>query len=520
MLSIPRSNESSGNNSTGNKSVNSNNNKEKKKGNNKKLIIIYYKKARRLIKKIIRALSIAIVKTQWVNWFHLVLLPVVTLVYIFTYNVMLNRFTTIFAVLTFIFTQFSINIGFHRYFTHKSFEINSTFLKYFLVLLASCTGFDLLNFQINHLQHHRYCDTNKDPHNYRKNFFWAHIGWKLFKSRQVVQLFDQSKMKFLEENQFPKHKLGESLENSDLDTDFDERQHKSSDNDDFLNRKYDDLMISLWQSSYCSLFYLSLGLIMPSIICGYFIDNGRDGYISGLLYAGVLKNALNQQVCFLSNSLGHSLGRKTFDTSLTCRDSGFVNLLTFGEGYNSFHKRFPNEYRGTPSPFVYDPIKWILQILKNLGLVSNLKCASDTLISQLIILEKQKVLDRKRRKLNWGIPTNKLPMITPEHFNELVKRSPEKALIIIDGIVHDVSPFLHNHPGGEVLLTNSIGKNATAAFEGLVYKHSNAARNLLATMRVAVLRDSSNKNGVHIAIKQDTANNSIGDMTLDTADAA
>jgi stearoyl-CoA desaturase (delta-9 desaturase) len=38
------------------------------------------------------------------------------------------------------------------------------------------------------------------------------------------------------------------------------------------------------------------------------------------------------------------------------------------------------------------------------------------------------------------------------------------------------------------LIKSAIGKDATALFNGGVYEHSNAAHNLLSTMRVGVLR--------------------------------
>ena len=56
------------------------------------------------------------------------------------------------------------------------------------------------------------------------------------------------------------------------------------------------------------------------------------------------------------------------------------------------------------------------------------------------------------------------------------------------GVVHDVSDFIKDHPGGKALISSGIGKDATAIFNGGVYNHSNAAHNLLSTMRVGVLR--------------------------------
>ena len=63
-----------------------------------------------------------------------------------------------------------------------------------------------------------------------------------------------------------------------------------------------------------------------------------------------------------------------------------------------------------------------------------------------------------------------------------------RAIIAVAGVVHDVSDFIKEHPGGKALITSGIGKDTTAIFNGGVYNHSNAAHNLLSTMRVGVLR--------------------------------
>lgn len=60
-------------------------------------------------------------------------------------------------------------------------------------------------------------------------------------------------------------------------------------------------------------------------------------------------------------------------------------------------------------------------------------------------------------------------------------------LVIIDSIVHDVTDFISVHPGGPKRRLSSIGKDATDIFNGVVYNHSNAARNLLSSMRLAVI---------------------------------
>lgn len=98
----------------------------------------------------------------------------------------------------------------------------------------------------------------------------------------------------------------------------------------------------------------------------------------------------------------------------------------------------------------------------------------------------QKKIDQKRSKLDWGVPLDQLPVVDWDNF--IAETQSGKALVAIAGVVHDVSIFITEHPGGKTLISSAIGKDATAMFNGGVYTHSNAAHNLLSSMRVGVIR--------------------------------
>ena len=98
----------------------------------------------------------------------------------------------------------------------------------------------------------------------------------------------------------------------------------------------------------------------------------------------------------------------------------------------------------------------------------------------------QKKLDQKRQTLDWGIPLEQLPIIDWEDYQTEAKNG--RALVAVAGVIHDVTAFIKDHPGGKALISSGIGKDATAIFNGGVYNHSNAAHNLLSTMRVGVIR--------------------------------
>ena len=95
----------------------------------------------------------------------------------------------------------------------------------------------------------------------------------------------------------------------------------------------------------------------------------------GLLVAGVLRAAMLLQATFCVNSLAHLVGRGA-TTESSARDSVVTALVTFGEGYHSYHHRFPFDYRNGIRWWQYDPSKWLIWSLAGLRLVSRVRTAS------------------------------------------------------------------------------------------------------------------------------------------------
>ena len=93
-------------------------------------------------------------------------------------------------------------------------------------------------------------------------------------------------------------------------------------------------------------------------------------------------------------------------------------------------------------------------------------------------------LQEQGEDLKWPKSSNDLPVISWDDFQAEAK---ERSLIAIHGFIHDASSFAEDHPGGAHLIKRAIGTDATTAFFGGVYDHSNAAHNLLAMMRVGIL---------------------------------
>ena len=71
------------------------------------------------------------------------------------------------------------------------------------------------------------------------------------------------------------------------------------------------------------------------------------------------------------------------------------------------------------------------------------------------------------------LPSQGLTYVSP-----VQEQSKKRPLILISGFIHDATGFIEEHPGGPHLIVKFIGKDATTAFFGGVYDHSNAAHNV------------------------------------------
>jgi stearoyl-CoA desaturase (delta-9 desaturase) len=341
-------------------------------------------------------------------------------------------------VITQLLTGFEI-LGYHRLWSHRSYKAKLPLRIFLAAAGAGAVEGSARWWSAGHRSHHRYTDTDKDPYSVRKGLLYSHLGWMVMK-------------------QNPK-RIGRT---------------------DITDLNEDPVVV--WQHKNYLKSVLFMGVILPTLVCGL----GWGDWLGGYVYAGILRIFFIQQATFCVNSLAHWLGDQPFDDRNSPRDHVITALVTLGEGYHNFHHEFPSDYRNAIQWWQYDPTKLFIKAMSLIGLAYDLNTFRSNEIEKGRLQQMQKKLDAKRATLDWGVPLEQLPVISWDDFVAEAKNG--KALVAIAGVIHDVGDFIKEHPGGKALITSAIGKDATAIFNGGVYLHSNAAHNLLSTMRVGVIR--------------------------------
>jgi len=244
----------------------------------------------------------------------------------------------------FIATGLSITLGYHRLFSHLTFQAAMPVRLFTLLFGAAAFEDSALSWCADHRRHHKHVDHDEDPYDIRKGFWHAHIGWLLF--RQVPD----TPLTWVRDLQKDK--------------------------------------LVVWQHKYYVPLGIGIGFVLPTLIG--LLYGGWVGALGGFLIAGVARIVFVHHMTFCINSLCHWTGKRPYSTKCSARDSFVMALFTFGEGYHNFHHEFQHDYRNGVKPWQWDPTKWTIRALEFVGLAKNLRSVPKVKILQAEIAEQRR----------------------------------------------------------------------------------------------------------------------------------
>jgi len=266
---------------------------------------------------------------EWSTALFLIITPIIAVVGtpLYIVNVGFQWPLFLFALVFAAATNLSITAGYHRLFSHKSYDAHPIAKALFLLIGASAFQGSALKWSSDHRRHHAHIDGEKDPYNINEGFWYAHMGWLFWKESVSLKI------------QAP-----------DLEKDW---------------------MVKAQNDYYVPLaIFMAFGV--PTLI-GWAMGSA----LGGLLIAGVLRVVVTQHSTFFVNSLCHTLGKQTYSKEISARDSIFVAFLTHGEGYHNFHHKFQIDYRNGIKWYHWDPTKWTIRTLNWMGLATKLRQISN-----------------------------------------------------------------------------------------------------------------------------------------------
>uniref|UniRef100_A0A1B6DKD3 Fatty acid desaturase domain-containing protein n=1 Tax=Clastoptera arizonana TaxID=38151 RepID=A0A1B6DKD3_9HEMI len=241
-------------------------------------------------------------KICWRNLFILAYFHTASLYAIYLIFTEAKWQTIAFVTILYIMARLGVTAGLHRLWAHRSYKANTplkTILMFFTILAFEGRAFVWVR---DHRVHHKYQETDADPHNAARGFWFSHIGWSIQRKHPMVA------------------EKGKGIDVSDL---------------------YKDKLIMFQKKYFWQLMSL-FGFFLPTIVPNYFW--GESLSIAWHI-AVCLRIILSFHATFLINSAAHLYGNRPYDVNLYARENRMVSVVALGEGWHNYHHAFPWDYK-------------------------------------------------------------------------------------------------------------------------------------------------------------------------------
>jgi fatty-acid desaturase len=216
-----------------------------------------------------------------------------------------------------------VGMGFHRLLTHRGYRTPRA-VEY---LLTVCGTLALeggaIHWVATHRIHHAHTDVpGEDPHTPRDGRWWSHMGWILTGTAQ---------------------------------------QHRP----DVLARYAPDLVRDPFHRVLNRFYWVPMIALAAALL--YF------GGWGVMLWGVFLRVTVGLHATWLVNSATHMWGSRRFETADDSRNSWWVALLTWGEGWHNNHHAHPTSARHGLRWYEIDVNWWGIRTLQLLGLAKSIK---------------------------------------------------------------------------------------------------------------------------------------------------
>jgi stearoyl-CoA desaturase (delta-9 desaturase) len=194
-----------------------------------------------------------------------------------------------------------ITAGAHRLWAHRGYKARLP-MRIILVMMNSLAfQNDIHEWVRDHRVHHKFTESDADPHNALRGFFFSHMGWLMVRKHPDVK------------------EKGKLVDMSDLEADPVVM---------FQKKHYIPMMV---------LFCFFLPTIGPWLLW-------NETIVTAFYVCAVFRYTFTLHSTWLVNSAAHLWGMKPYDKAINPVESKLAAVFSCGEGWHNYHHTFPWDY--------------------------------------------------------------------------------------------------------------------------------------------------------------------------------
>jgi stearoyl-CoA desaturase (delta-9 desaturase) len=241
-------------------------------------------------------------------------------------------------------TVLGITVGYHRYFTHRSFKTSKPIAALLAFLGSMAVEGPLMNWVADHRRHHQHSDEEGDPHSPQthgsgmwgmlKGMWHAHMGW-LFVAPPTGR-------------------------------------------DRYIGDLRKSRMIR-WMSNLFPL-WVVVGLAIPAVLGGL-LTMSWLGVLLGFIWGGLVRVFFVHHVTWSVNSICHLWGTRPFKSRDESCNNAVFGVLALGEGWHNNHHAFPTSARHGLRWWEVDASYMVIWAMSKVGLVWDVRIPSPARIA-------------------------------------------------------------------------------------------------------------------------------------------
>ncbi|GAB1864915.1 Acyl-CoA Delta(11) desaturase [Camponotus japonicus] len=281
-------------------------------------------------------------EVKWLNVISIILLHMSMLYACFTYEWCKDFRTNIWTFIVGVIGAIGITAGVHRFWTHRAYKAKWPLRIILLILYATAGQNNLFDWVRDHRVHHKYTDTDADPHNSNRGFFFSHVGWLMLKKHPDVI------------------RKGRQIDMKDIMAD----------------------PVAVFGYKYFLIVKFIFAFLLPIMVPVY----GWNETWSRAFKSQIIRYVIGLNSTWSVNSVAHIWGSKPYDASINPTENKYVAFAAFGEGWHNYHHVFPWDYKAAElGNYSLNFTTMFIDFCAKIGWAYDLKQPSEELIRNVVM---------------------------------------------------------------------------------------------------------------------------------------